>query len=251
MIATLSSADPRQFEINLSSSTGTIPGLDRLTRLASDGNAEAHQLLQDIAHDNLSHLFKSSLKSDDRPGGIRLRRVNATGLFGGYIEPSVGLRLDFDSKYERILLAGVRRFAKNFNQEQVHLRQGTTDEFGTTYADGSYVTMVHTWKLNQSLTRSDIEAVIAASGLGGLTFTDNSVTSYYVKDQGTHEEAEAYHDAIVKADAAIGPRAAGPFTSEAARLWPYGTHPSFIKWRGDDCDVSSQPEGECDCIRAG
>lgn len=243
-VATLFSADPEQFKINLSSSTGTIPGLDRLTRLASDGDQEAHQLLQNVAYDNLAHLFKANLKSAERPGGIRLQRVNATGLFGGFVEPSVGLKIEFDRKYERIVLAGIRRFAKNFNQEQVHLRQSTTDELGTTYEDGSYVTAVHTWNLDQALTKADIDGVIEASGLAGLTFTDKTVTSYYVKDQGTDEEQQAYFDAIVKADAALGQRTVGSIKSETARLWPYGDGKGGIGWGQDDGNVSAEREAD-------
>lgn len=221
--------------VSLSSATGTIPGIDALHDRANKGDAQAARLLQDVAFDALKHLLSGT--------SARIKRENATGLYGGEVEPSLGVTLTFGDSDRAQVLAALARFADNFNQQQIHVRRETNDAPGMVYDDGSYATPVYRWQLKQALDRKAIQRVIDRSGLYGLTFGDDFVEAYFVGDVTDESARQTFARAAAEADRVLGSRAEGSRRS-VARLWPYGDsfagEPTigYERIRGD---VSTQP----------
>jgi hypothetical protein len=187
----------------------------------------AHRLLQDIALDNLRHLLSGTSAT------IKVSRV--TGLYGGYIESGLALRVAFDEKDRKAVLAALAKFADNFNREQVHVRRKTAVEIGTEFDDGSYVTPVYKWTLKEPLSRKQIEKVIAESGLPGLTFGDDFIEAYYVGDPKDGTAISKFENAISRADQFIESYG-GKIRRTAAQLWVYGDRRrglGFERIRGD------------------
>lgn len=199
--------------VSLSAATQSIEGLKQLHQRAGTGDLLAHQLLQDIALDSLSHLLENT--------SARINADRATGLYGGSAEPSLGLTVTFADQDRQHVLAALAKFAENFNQEQVHVRQATKAKPGTMFDDGSYATPVYRWDLNQALDRKQIQRVIDKSGLYGLTFGDEFVEAYYVGDPANEQAIDEFDAAIQRADRALGQKAGGA-GRQVARLWPYG-----------------------------
>lgn len=218
--------------ISLSASTMAIPGIAELQTAASKGDGLAHQLLQQIALDNLKHLLAGT--------SARIKADNATGLYGGYIEPSLSMTVSFADNDRAQVLAALAKFAENFNQEQVHVRRQTKDKAGKTYPDGSYATPVVRWNLKEALTRKQLDKVIEKSGLYGFTFGDDFIEAYYVGDPQDGTAINQFIEGTRRADVEIGKRATGnqSFTS---RLWPYGDGDRTIGFDRIRGDVSPGP----------
>ena len=79
---------------------------------------QAARLLQDAAYDALKHLLAGT--------SAKIKRQNATGLYGGEVEPSLGVTLTFGDSDRAKVLAALARFADNFNQQQIHVRRATS-----------------------------------------------------------------------------------------------------------------------------
>lgn len=197
----------------LTAATTSIEGIKRLYQKASKGDAYAHALIQDIGVDNLKFLLAGT--------SSKIKVDRATGLYGGYAEPSLGIDINFQDSERGPVLAALAKFASNFNQEQIHVRQETSDEVGTVYEDGSYVTPTMRWELKEALPKKKIEEIIKKSGLFGLTFGGDFVEAYYVGDPGDGQAIENFRLAISKADKLVGSSSAKNLAG-SARLWAYG-----------------------------
>lgn len=97
------------------------------------------------------------------------------------------------------------KFAENFNQEQVHLRQEATGDVGAVYPDGSFNTVTYQIELNTQIDRATIDQIIADSGLYGLTvYTNqagNSVLEFYYYGKPT--DKAAYQEFVRSANTAV------------------------------------------------
>ena len=187
----------RSFGLTLSASTGTIPGMARLQGIIDNPNSTqeekdaAARTLNDVAFESLSTLVADV-------DGVSVERVDATGLYGGAVEPSllVTLTIESDAAFEQARAVMVR-FADNFNQEQVHLREDTTGELGQVHEDGSFNTVTYQIELDRLLTRSEIDTIISDSGLFGLTVFTNAhgnhtLEFYYYGDPTSTDAIEQF-----------------------------------------------------------
>ncbi len=226
--------------VSLSAATPSIPGLARLHELAGKGDGYAHQLLQDIALDSLQHLLAGT--------SARVKADRATGLYGGEIEPSLGLSITFTDTDRKAVLAALAKFGENFNQEQIHVRGGTKFKAGSQYDDGSYATPVYRWNLKKALDRRAIQRVIDKSGLYGLTFGEDFVEAYYVGDPANEEARAEFDAAIDRADRELA-KAAGAVGRSVARLWAYGRGDGAIGYDRIRGDVAAGPAAESDTAR--
>jgi hypothetical protein len=221
-----------KISVSLSPNTSSIPGVSALQEAAAKGDDMAHQLLQDIALDNLKHLLDGT--------SARIKADGATGLYGGYVETSLSMTVSFSDNDRAQVLAGLAKFAENFNQEQIHVRRGTKAKAGTAFADGSYATPVYRWDLKEALTRKQIEKVIEKSGLYGLTFGDDFVEAYYVGDPTDEQAIEQFYTNATTADGLLG-KAGGQVSRSVAQLWPYGQGDGTIGYDRIRGDVSAGP----------
>ncbi len=199
--------------VSLSAATNGIPGIKHLYELAPR-NAKAAALLQDIALDSLRHLVS----------GTRAKVIadRVTGLYGGAMEPSLGVTVTFGEFEKDAVLAALAKFADNFKQEQIHVRREVNAPIGTDFGDGSVAVPVYRWELNKAMTRSQIEKVIDESGLFGLTAGDGFLEAYFVAEDYHDDQAIAdFYERIRRADASLGSRSTG-LQERTARLWAYG-----------------------------
>ncbi len=199
--------------VSLSAATSTIPGIAAVHARAQKGDMQAARLLQDAAYDALKHLLAGT--------SAKIKRQNATGLYGGEVEPSLGVTLTFGDSDRAKVLAALARFADNFNQQQIHVRRATSAKAGTQYADGSYATPVYRFDLSKALDRRAVQRVIDKSGLYGLTFGDDFVEAYFVGDATNVDARREFADQIDRARGSLGGAVAG-YQESVARLWPYG-----------------------------
>jgi len=178
--------------------------------------------------------------------GVRVYATPATGLYFGSVEPSLGLEVTFpDGQRERVLGALVN-FAEQFQQEQFHVRHAPEagTEAGHVYADGSYNTFVVRFLLAKPLGREEVQAVIDASGLPGLTITNEHLEAYYLGDATDVQAIADFREAARKARDALGENVTRAHRGPA-RLWAYGsgygaTHP----YAGVSRDVPAAPQGQ-------
>lgn len=218
-----------KIQVSLAAATNTIPGIRKLYELAQGKDTAAHALLQDIGYDSLKHLLSGTSAS--------IKVEPATGLYGGASEPSLSMTISFADNERDIVLAALEKFAQNFNQEQVHVRQGTKDKTGTKYEDGSYATPSYRWDLKKALDRKKIQKVIDESGLYGLTFGDTFVEAYYVGDVANEENRKEFDESIARADRLLG-RATAGIGRSVTRLWPYGYGDGAIGYERIRGDIS-------------
>jgi len=159
--------------------------------------------------------------------GIESARIiytPAVGLYAGDVEPALGLSIDFREGDREAVLAALARFSLNFNQEQLHVR-GTAQprtSLGHEYGDGSFNTYVIRFTLKNPISKAEVQKVIDASGLPGLTVTDEYLETYYVGDASDGQAINEFKAAAGRARASLGNRSSG-FEEGAGRLWAYGT----------------------------
>ena len=200
--------------VNLSASTGSIPGLDTLTKAANQGDTDAQRLVQEIAADSLRYLGES-VKS------LKVEIEAVTGLYFGDLEPALALRVSFQNKDRAKVLPVLRKFAENFNQKQFHVRTAAKGPAGKVYADGSFNTAVRRFYLKKEMPRSEIEKVAADSGLPGFTAHDDHLEVYFVGDPTNVKAIQQFEDAAIQARKSLGGNVAA--TRRAVeRLWAYG-----------------------------
>lgn len=204
-------------EANLSAATGTIPGLDKLVNSANNGDAGAHVLLNKIAQDSLERLVS----------GIPSARVDVTpssGLYGGSLEPSLGVSLKFNEVDRPAAMAALAKFGENFNQQEVHVRAAAPagDKLGKDYGDGSFATTVHRYNLKSPMSRAEIEKIAQQSGLDGFTATPNSLETYFTGDPNDQAANDQFRKGTDRAEKLIGANL-GSHSSETSRLWRTGS----------------------------
>jgi hypothetical protein len=219
-----------QMQVSISASTESIPAIKRLYREAQAGNELAHATLQHEAFVGL----KKSLKGTS----AKVIFEPATGLYGGYSEPSIAVTVSFEPQDKVRVLDSLRQFADNYNQEQIHVRQDTKSPAGTKFADGSYATPVYTWHLKSAMSRSEIQAVIDKSGLYGLTFGEDFVEAYYVGDAANEDAINQFRSGAILAGQSLGASVQRDEIG-VARLWPHGRGEGGIGWGTHDSDNST------------
>lgn len=219
---------------HLSAATGTIPGIDKLTKEAIAGDESAARLVNDIARDAIDHLI----------GGIPSVRITyspAIGLYGGSLEPSLGLEVGFDLAHRDQVLAGLAKFSSNYNQEQIHVLQSDGGVSGETHDDGSYNTLVVAWKRGEH-SHNDLHRIASEAGLFGFTVADDRVEAYFVGDPSSTDEIEAFEQAANRASESLERLA-----SEVNRLWVYGK--GAIPYSSIEGAVSPQAAGSSNTAR--
>lgn len=230
--------------IGISATTGTIPGLDTLHKQAKAGDVSASLLLQEVAADALRTLTS-------RIDSVEINMTPAHGLFGGDVEPSLGLTMSFQGKDRDEALAALERFAQNFNQEQIHVRLDADEgsRVGKVYDDGSYNTAVSEWTLAQPLSHAHIQQVIETSGLYGLTATDTTLTAYYVGDPTDAEAIKEFADSVKRATKSLGASSTG-YSNARERLWTYGHGEGARQTYGSISGVVRPPKEDLPSVTA-
>ena len=112
-----------------------IPGIKYLFDRTKREDMAAYILLQEVATDNVRHLL-SGIEN------VKVTTVPASGLFDESFEPSVNLAVTFNYGEKGEVLPALKRFAGNFKQKQIHVRQVNKLDVETEYDDGSYNTPV-------------------------------------------------------------------------------------------------------------
>lgn len=178
-------------QVGLSAATGKIKGIDALVEAANKGDLVSARLVQDIARDALAHLTSGipSVIIDYSP---------TTGLYGGFLEPSLGLTMTFDSADRKDALAALVKFSENFKQEQFHVREdaeiGTVE--GHVYEDGTHNSYSHKIYLNGELSRSEIESIAKKSKLVGFTAGKDYLETYYVGKVDDEKAIEKFESGV-------------------------------------------------------
>ena len=209
--------DEREVILNLTSATGTLLGLDRLTREASGGDAKAEQTLNGITHDAL-HLLTSGIP------GVRVDIQDTRGVFGSSFEPAVQAVVKGTPESLDAALAAAERFARNFNQQEIHRREISPEGHypGREHGDGSFDTPVFTFTVNRALTPGDITHLIEVSGLDALTQRGDSLEAYYANDPKNLAKIRQFERGIGKLADTLGDNLQSSGRT-SARLWRYGT----------------------------
>ena len=225
-------------DVNLSSRTGSIGGLELLNTLASKGDLSAQHLVSDIAFDSVKHLL-SGIES------VEIKANRTVGLYGGDFESSLGLVVSFAEADEPAVRAGLMRFGKNFNQEEIHVRgvlpKGS--RFGGVHADGSYNTRSVHISLSKKLSRAQIEKAIKKSGIYGATFSDDFIEVYFVGDPENAKDRTTWNRQ--KSKLIHGLRGGVRKVSTGTRrLWIYSDKGSGpLSYRANAGDVHPATEG--------
>ncbi len=90
------------------------------------------------------------------------------------------------------VLAALSRFAQMYVQEQIHVRTPTSRPIGHEFGDGSCSTLVHEIPLDQTMSGQDVSDILSQSGLSGLTVSDASITTYWVRPNANPEDHIEY-----------------------------------------------------------
>lgn len=207
-------ATRRTVMVNLTASTMSIPGLAQLTEKARAGDVDAARDLQEITIDALKYLMSNIKK-------VQLEFTPTTGMYSGTTEPSVGLSLSFLERDRDQVLAALKQFAQNFDQEQFHLRVGGTGRLAKTFDDGSFNTRVFTFKLKEPLSEDEAERVLSEAGLPGLTMTDDAVEVYYAGDPTDDEALRQFEVQALQLRKLLG-RNGSTAVKSVDRVWVYG-----------------------------
>jgi len=146
---------------NLSSVTNSIPGLKDLYQKAMSGDQAAYSTLQKAAESSLRYLLSGT--------SARITVDYAKGVYLSDREPSIAAKVAFSEEDRPAVLAALERFASNYNQYAVHVRQGTAYPLGTEFDDGSYATAVFTIDLQKNLTNEEIGQVLTETNLEAFT----------------------------------------------------------------------------------
>jgi len=214
--------------VNLSNVTSSIPGLNELHQRSMQGDEKAYALLQDVAKSHLQHLLSgTSAKVNIEP---------VMGAYGSQREPAINAALAFPEADRKEVMAAVSRFATNFNQQQVHVRQATAYPLGHDFGDGSYVTPVFTMGIKRQLTNEELASILEETGIDAITIsgkekdgkTEWSAATYFVSidKSKAKEEYEKYGEKVKLLNAALA-RVVGRSDSKNKpvnqRLYVYGS----------------------------
>ncbi len=224
--------EAEEMQVSVSASTNAIPFIRKLYKAAQKGNEFAQAQLQWLASAGLKEALKGT--------SARVKFDLATGLYGGYAEPSLAAVVSFKPEDRQIVLEALKQFADNYKQEQVHVRQSTDAALGVKFQDGSYSTPTYRWDLSRALSKQEIQDVIDKSGLYGLTFGDDFVEAYYVGDVTNELARNDFDTAIQSADRLLGAANQG-IKQFVTRLWAYGDRgDGAIGWPSDSVSAPGQ-----------
>jgi len=213
--------------VNLSNVTSSIPGLNELHQRSMSGDEKAYAVLQDVAKAHLEHLLSgTSAKVNIEP---------VMGAYGSVREPAINASLAFPEADRKEVMAAVARFATNFNQEQVHVRQATAYPIGHDFGDGSYVTPVFTMGINRQLTNEELADIIQETGIPAIIISSKekdgktqwSATTYFRDPfENTEKAYEEYIQQVKSLDktlARVVGRSDKTVKPTAQRLYVYGS----------------------------
>ena len=203
-----------EIRANLSAATPHIPGIQQLADAANAGDVNAGRIVNLIAHESLTRLMSGI-------PGVKLEATYNNGLYDQHLEPSLGLSVQFPNAQRGPVLAALGKFAENFHQREIHVRQETIDEIGRVGTDGSYATPVYHIELKTPLTREEVQAAIDVSGLHGITFNDKEIEAYFVGPRRNAKARAEFNDQIEKLVGHLGDRA-GRVGRAVDRFWAYG-----------------------------
>ena len=160
--------------VNLSAATDllTLPGVKELYNRSRNGDVAAYKLLQDIAANSLKYLL------NDTKARITVKPIK--GVYMSNREPALMASVTFKESESADVLARLARFAKNYDQEQVHVRVKTNKKLGHQFEDGSYATASYTIDIDKNLSDADINDLIAKTGLQAFSVDKDSITTYWV-----------------------------------------------------------------------
>jgi hypothetical protein len=199
----------QDIEVRLSASTSEIPGISRLAAEVTSGDRVASQLLSSIARDSIKYLFKD-IKS------AKITYQPSTGRYGQSLEASLGLGITFEGKELPTVLTALSRFAKNFKQQEIHVLGEAKGSVGDTYSDGSFNTLVYTWKIPK-LSPAEVADIAKNSGFKGFTLAKGKLETYFVENSQNENQIRQFRDAEENLSKLFGPASA-----EIRRLWAYG-----------------------------
>jgi len=162
----------------------------------------------------------------------KVEYMQTYGLYGGNLEPSLSVLLDFAERDREVMVKVLARFAKNFNQEEMHVRGDPTKIVkgkkvvdkkpveGRQYEDGSYNTTAFTFDLENNLTRAELQDIVDKSGLFGFTVGDKTLTAYFVGDPNDKADQKEFRDSIKRAKALLGDNGRR-IDRRVERFWSY------------------------------
>ena len=146
------------------------------------------------------------------------------GVYKDGVEPALGLSVSFQNKNRAKVLARLAKFAENFSQEQVHVREAPEagTRVGHVYEDGSFNTRSYTFKLKKRLTPAKVRAIMKATGLESLTSVGNELTVYYEGDPNNAQSQKQFRQSIRRVPKLLGENGQG-HTKGSNRIWIYGS----------------------------
>ena len=211
-----------EIRANLSAATDSITGISELQKSANKGDEDAMVALQEVAINSIDYLTQAIPT-------VEVKSTPAYGLYGSDLEPAVGLIITFDEGRKDLALSALEKFAQNFNQEQIHVRQRASDRFGRfnnligyKFDDGSYNTPVVDFKLTESITTKELSSIIDKTGLAGFTVTDKSLQTYYLGDPNDKSKIIDFRKSVKEVRKLLGPRVSS-LNTRVERLWAYVT----------------------------
>ena len=225
-----------EIRANISAATDSITGLSELQKAANKGDEDAMVALQEVAINSVDYLTQAI-------PNVEVESTPAYGLYGSDLEPAVGLKITFDEGRKDLALSALEKFAQNFNQEQIHVRQRVADRFGRfnnlvgyQFGDGSYNTPVVSFRLTESIPTKELSSIIDKTGLAGFTVTDKSLQAYYLGDPNDRTAIRDFRKSVRGARKLLGPRISS-LDTRVERLWAYGSGygatNSYEQIRGD------------------
>jgi len=213
--------------VNLSNVTSSIQGLNELYQRSMNGDEKAYAVLQDVAKAHLQHLLSgTSAKVNIEP---------VMGAYGSEREPAINAALAFPEADRKDVMAALARFATNFNQQQVHVRQATAYPFGHDFGDGSYATNVWKMGINRQLTNDELAEIIKETGIPAITVSSKekdgktqwTAATYFVDPfENTEKAYEEYIQQVKSLDKALARvvgRSDKAVKPSVERLYVYGT----------------------------
>ena len=231
-----------QVTVNLSNVTKSIPGLQELYARAMAGDKAAYTTLQRTADSHLRHLLSAI--------NVNVDIQHVMGAYSSEREPALNVVLTVAETDKAKVMASLARFAHNFNQEQIHVRQLTTEKIGHDFGDGSYATPVYTIDAKNALTNDDIANIIEKTGIPALTVVDNKIITYWVEPNEKSESGFKEYIAQVKALTKLVGASGKRVIVGVERLYVYGTgYGARLEFDSIEGDVRSKEKADTTTAR--
>jgi len=201
-------------KVGMTVATDRIEDIKELLDEARAGNTEAAEEIREISRAALDEALEGM--------DVDTRTPSSTGLYFGDIEPSIGTQIDFEEKDHHKVVVALVEVARDFQQEQIHVRQPAEEgtDVGHEYGDGSFNTLTYNIELTADMSQADIQAALKESGLAGGTVTDGNIEAYYVGDF-DEQSITDFKAGIARLTQSLG-SSAGRIEQTTERLWIYG-----------------------------